>query len=126
MIRIWFSLYPNNNEVEIIEKKVSEQWVKLSSYVFMSAEWTINCEQGRTCEVGTGIYFRRKPRGSIYKFSSKMLFTTYGAGYIMVRVIDGKGDCNVQLDEGDVGLINIYSRTFWYPLLYLNPLWAIV
>lgn len=94
--------------MDYIEKVVADDWVKMSTYIYTSASWTINCEYNRQCEVGTGVFFRGKPRGSKTKFTTHAEFNTIGAGKVMVRVIDGKGPCTVRLSEGSVGLIPIY------------------
>ncbi|MCB0744793.1 MAG: hypothetical protein KDC67_12870, partial [Ignavibacteriae bacterium] len=68
-------------------QNIGSKWTKLTKYVFASARWTINSEQGRRCQVGTGIFWKGKPRGSKYKFTDHIEFTTIGVGNIMIRVI---------------------------------------
>ncbi|MCV9965104.1 hypothetical protein OIU34_24710 [Pararhizobium sp. BT-229] len=48
-----------------------------------------------------------EPRGEKIRFSGSQKIVTVGIGSIHVRVDDGKGPCNVRLDQGDVGLIPI-------------------
>jgi hypothetical protein len=94
-----------------IERVVGDDWTWFEDYVFASAEWTINCPEGRTCQVGMGVMFRGEPRGEKLRFSGFREFTTIGVGAIHARVVDGKGPCPVRLDHGRVGLIPIISTT---------------
>lgn len=89
-----------------IIKVINHDWTWLSEYIFAWAEWTIGCEDGRTCQVGMGIKAFGEPRGEKIRFGDKPInFTTIGIGSIHVRVVDGKGRCKVRLETGKVGLI---------------------
>lgn len=93
-----------------LEKTIGDKWVWFTDYVYFDATWTLNCEAGRACEVGTGVKAFGRPRGDTFKFSGHTKFKTYGIGAIHVRVVDRGGPCQVRLDQGDVGSITIYSR----------------
>ena len=97
---------------EPIIRDVSDEWTWLSTYVFLNADWTLNCPEDRTCQVGMGPKWFGNPLGEKIRFSGYAEFTTLGAGQIHVRTVDGKGPCKVRLDQGKVGLIPIISGTF--------------
>lgn len=88
---------------------VSDQWTWFTDYVFLWANWTVNCEAGRQCQVGMGIFTGGEPRGEKIRFGPHKQFTTVGVGAIHIRVVDGKGPCTVRLDQGKVGLIPIIN-----------------
>ena len=90
------------------EKVVGNKWRWFTDYAFLWAEWTINVEQGRAVEVGTGVSIGGNPIGGKFRVSGHKTFKTYGAGAIHVRSADGKGACIVRVDQGKAGLITIY------------------
>lgn len=87
------------------ERVVGADWGWLSDYAYLWAQWTVNCPRDRRCQVGMGIFSFGEPRGEKIRFSGNLLITTIGIGAIHIRADDGKGDCPVRLDQGDVGLI---------------------
>lgn len=87
------------------ERVVGSDWLWMSDYAYLWAQWTVNCPPNRRCQVGMGIFSFGEPRGEKIRFSGSLLITTIGLGAIHVRVDDGKGDCPIRLDPGDVGLI---------------------
>lgn len=89
------------------KKMVGNKWAWFDDYAFGSAKWTINCEPGRTIEVGTGVKIFGEPRGSKTRITTHGIITTLGLGAIHIKVVDGKGSCGVQVDLGEVGLISI-------------------
>jgi hypothetical protein len=91
------------------EALVGTDWVWFTDYGYLSAEWTLNAEEGCDLEVGAGIKVGGKPRGSIYRFSGYKTITTWGIGAIHVRAVDGVAPCLVRVDEGRVRLIGVYS-----------------
>ena len=95
-----------------IKKRVDAEWAWIADYGYMWADWTINVQEGRRCEVGTGISIRGIPRGAIRQINGYLELKTYGIGAIHIRVTDGRGPCNVQVDEGKVGLITIYEGEY--------------
>lgn len=89
-------------------KEVNVQWTWFTDYAYSTATWTLNAPDGRRLEVGMGIKAFGKPLGEHRKFQRHVVFTTVGIGSIHVRVLDGKGPCTVQLDQGDAGVIPVY------------------
>lgn len=98
-----------SNETE--ERIVGSDWTWFTDYAYLSAEWTLNVEDGCELEVGTGIKAFGKPRGSKHRFSRHYQFTTWGIGAIHVRAIGGK-PCRARLDQGDVGALPILRDDF--------------
>lgn len=90
-------------------KQAGDGWTWFEDYVFLWAQWTLNCPPDRTCQVGMGVNAFGEPRGEKVRFSGTQKITTVGAGAIHVRVVDGRGSCPVRLDRGDVGLVPIYD-----------------
>jgi hypothetical protein len=95
-----------------MQKTVGSNWEWFTDYVYVTAKWTLNAESGRHLEVGLGIKAFGRPRGERVRFRDHVEFTTVGVGAIHVRVIDRKGPCVVQLDQGEVGLIRVIKRSF--------------
>lgn len=93
-------------------RTVGSGWTWFSDYVYLWADWTLNCPPDRTCQVGMGIRLFGEPLGEKLRFSGNRKITTYGPGAVHVRVVDGRGPCPVRLDEGDVGLVPIIDGTF--------------
>ncbi len=93
-------------------KEVGDEWTWFEDYVFLNADWTVNCPSDRTCQVGMGIFTAGSPLGEKIRFNGSLEFTTLGAGAIHVRVSDGKGPCRVRLDRGRVGLVPIIDKEF--------------
>lgn len=97
---------------KVAERVIDGKWSWLQDYVYAWADWTVNCPEGRTCQVGMGIKAFGEPRGEKLRFSGYREFKTVGLGAIHVRVVDGKGPCRVRLDQGKVGLIPIIDTEF--------------
>ena len=94
-------------------KEVADAWTWMSDYVYLWADWTLNCPPDRTCQVGMGVKVGNSdPLGEKIRFSGTYEFTTVGLGAIHVRTVDGKGPSKVRLDEGKVGLVPIINGTF--------------
>jgi len=91
-------------------RNVGDTWTWLQDYIHLWGTFTVNCEPGRRCRVGMGIFFAGNPRGQQIDFESYVKIFTIGIGAVHVRVIDGKGPCTVQVDPGDVGLIPVYHE----------------
>lgn len=89
------------------ERVVSDEWTWLADYVLGWGTWTINCEAGRECDVGMGVFAFGRPWGEQKRCKTTTTIFTVGVGAIHVRVADGKGPCKVRVDRGDVGLIGI-------------------
>jgi len=83
-------------------RSVAEGWTWFTDYVYLRADWTVNCPPGRQCQVGTGIFVAGEPRGENFGFGPQKQFRTIGVGSIHVRVVDGKGPCTVRLEQGKV------------------------
>jgi len=88
---------------------VNNEWTWFTDYVYAYATWTLNAEAGCECEVGMGIKAFGKPRGEKRKFRDHVTFTTLGFGAIHVRTLKPHVECRVRLDQGDVGVVTIYS-----------------
>jgi hypothetical protein len=101
-----------SDEAKVADRMVSDEWTWLQDYVYAWADWTINCPEDRTCQVGMGIKAFGGPMGEKIRFSGYREFKTIGAGAVHVRVVDGKGECRVRLDQGKVGLVRIIDGTF--------------
>ena len=93
---------------KVTQREVGEKWTWLQDYAYLWAEWTLNCPEARVCQVGMGLMLFGEPRGEKRRFSRYCEFVTVGIGAIHVRVVDGKGPCQVRLDQDKVGLIRIY------------------
>ena len=89
---------------------VGDGWTWLADYLFAKADWTLNCEPGRTCQVGMGIFFLGEPRGEKKRFTGHTDIWTLGIGAIHVRVVDGRGPCSVRLDLGKFGTLPIIKK----------------
>jgi len=88
-------------------RDVSDQWTWFNDYLFVWANWTVNCPADRECQVGMGVFVDGEPRGEKLRFQGSKEFLTIGVGAIHVKVVDGKGPCKVRLDSGKVGLVPI-------------------
>ena len=92
------------------EKYVGTEWVWFTDYVYFLSEWTLEAESGCNLEVGVGVKFRGKPRGSITQFTGLYQFRTYGFGAIHVRAVSGRAPCLVRLGQGHVEAVGLYSN----------------
>lgn len=95
-----------------IKRTVGAQWTWLTDYIYFSADWTIKVQSECEVEVGTGISFKGKPRGSRWRVRGNAQFTTYGMGAIHVRATNGNVECAIRLDQGDVGAITVFSTSY--------------
>lgn len=59
---------------------IGDGWTWLLDYVYAWADWTINCPDGRVCQVGMGLKSFGEPRGETLRFSGYREFTTVGVG----------------------------------------------
>jgi hypothetical protein len=49
-----------------IRKRVSAEWTWITDYAYSWADWTVNIQKGRSCEVGTGFHFEDNLLGELY------------------------------------------------------------
>lgn len=84
------------------------EWKKANTYVYLSIRLVIECETGRKCEAGTGVFLNGNPRGSRRVFEGRIEMTAYGIGTLQVRAADGKGPVKVAFLERDGELAPLY------------------
>lgn len=94
------------------QKTVGKSWVWFTDYAFFYSEWTFNVESGCNVEVGAGMSIGGKPRGSTYivRGGTYRVITTWGVGALHARTTTEFESCRVRMDQGDVGLISVYSE----------------
>jgi len=88
---------------------ITSNWTWLTDYAYLTAEWTIDCEEGRTCLVGSGMKVGGKPRGTIRQVKGHATFRTYGLGAIHARCTDtGVRTCAIRLTQGTAEPLPVY------------------
>ena len=81
-------------------KSIDDKWTWFEDYAFAYAEYTVACEPGRQCQVGTGMFLFGEPRGEKNRFSGEREITVFGFGAIHIRVVDGKGKAMASFAPG--------------------------
>jgi len=103
---------------EWVQHTVGTNWTRIERYVFKWGEYDVVCQPDRRCELGSGIYFRGKPRGSRRTFSGKTKIKVFGVGELRVRAKDDKGTVLVQhrlasSDADPTAVLSKRSSTSW-------------
>jgi hypothetical protein len=94
------------------EVSADSDWKWCDNYIFLYAKYVVACEAGRVCEVGSGVSFKGKPRGSTKKFEGSTEATVIGIGALYVRAYDGKGPVKVQFLLTDSKVIDLPKVTW--------------
>lgn len=83
-------------------------WRWMEDYALGTAVYVVGCPNNRKCRVGTGVFFRNRPRGSQMDFSGDVEVTVFGVGAVYVRVLDGDKPVRVGFYRKSTSLIPIY------------------
>jgi transcriptional regulator with XRE-family HTH domain len=97
---------------DYICKEIGQEWVWLSDNVAMSVEYLIIGVSGRKYDVGTGVFFRGQPWGSVSGHEGKSEVTAYGVGALHVKQADQGPPFKVCATTSKLAAITIITVEF--------------
>lgn len=86
----------------IVKDAAGSDWQWFEDYASFSSTYSVACNDGRSCQVGMGVFAFGAPRGEKIRFTGTREITTLGFGSIHIRMDDGKGPGKAAILPGAV------------------------